>query len=110
MVADDAARASTGNGTPLQIGAVSALQSVYLVGHFLSSSTIPGDGSLTMRLQSSADGSTGWTNRAVAAGQTAAGTVTANLAGPITDTWWRGNWSIAGTAPSFRFVQVAIIA
>ena len=41
---------------------------------------------------------------------TAAGSELVSLAGPLTDTFYRVDWTISGTTPSFSFAVVVGIA
>jgi len=102
------ARTTTGNGTALQLGAISATQKLYAVLNVLSiTGTTP---SLTVAVQSNVDNTFG--------APTTRGTFTAVtttvgapamivVSGPVTDTWWRVTWTIAGTSPSYLFAAAA---
>jgi hypothetical protein len=96
------ARTSSGTGTSIQLGAVSASQALYVGLHVHSvSGTTP---SLTVRVES--DNATGFPS-AVTVGTftaaTAIGGQWMRVAGPITDDWFRAAWTISGTTPSFLF-------
>lgn len=104
------ARTTTGNGTGVQFPALALGQKMYMALHVLSvSGTTP---SLTCTVQS--DTSNAFAAPNTRASFTAVTTTTgAQLlvaAGPITDTWWRINWVIAGTTPSYLFAASAGIA
>lgn len=96
-------RTATGNGTAMQLGAVSTSQQLYANLHVLSASgTTP---SLTVKVQS--DDNSGFTtpiDRLTFTAATAVGGQCARLAGPLTDTYYRVTWTISGTTPSFQFV------
>lgn len=100
----NATRTVSGNSTALQLGAVSALQQLYAALHVLVvSGTTP---ALVVKVQSSATQGFGTPNdRITFASQNSANAVWATpVAGAITDTWWRINYTITGTTPSFQFV------
>lgn len=103
------ARTSSGTGTSIQLGAVSATQSLYAGLHVLSvSGTTP---SLTVRIES--DNATGFPSAATVTTFTAATALTSQfvrVAGPITDDWFRAAWTISGTTPSFLFCLALGIA
>lgn len=99
------ARTATGNGTAVQLGAVTASQRVYCSLHLISvSGTTP---SLTAKLQSAATAGGSYTDRVTFTAATALGGQFASAAGAITDTWWRLQWTISGTLPSFLLVAAA---
>lgn len=91
---------ATTNGTAYQNGAVSSAQSVYAMLHVfsVSGSSTP---TLAAKLQSSANGSTGWTDRVTFTNSTAIGAQLATAAGAITDTYWRTVITLTGTSPVF---------
>lgn len=102
------ARTTTGNGTGQQLGAIAAGQSLRCVLNVLSiTGTTP---SLTVAVQSNVDNTF--------AAPTTRGTFTTVtttvgapamvvVPGPVTDTWWRVTWTIAGTSPSYLFAAAA---
>lgn len=101
------ARTATGSGTAVQIGAVPAGQRMYAALHVIS---ISGTGSptLTVRLQSApTNGFASPTTQATFTAATLIGGQFTSVAGAITDTWWRADWTISGTTPSFLFVLSA---
>lgn len=94
-------RAATGSGAAFNLGAVGATQRLYAVLHAI---VVPGT-TLVVRVQSDdASGMLSPTTRITFA--TIATTITAEFAtpllGPITDTWWRADWTITG-AGGYRF-------
>jgi hypothetical protein len=103
------ARTASGNGTGINLGALTSAQKLRASLHVLSASgTTP---SLTVRVESDADNT--WaspTTQATFTAATAAGGQSAIVSGPITDTWWRVAWTISGTTPSFLFIAALGIA
>lgn len=94
---------STGNGTGLQLGAVSASQRIYAAMHVLGAGT----GSVTCKLQSdSADTFGSATDQITFTAATGVSAQWSSVAGEITDDWWRINYAISGGAPSFKLVFV----
>lgn len=103
------ARTATGNGTATQHIAVAAGKRLYAHLHVLSASgTTP---SLTVKVQSDVDNTFGSPLDVVTfAAATARGGQALSAAGPVTDTWWRAQWTISGTTPSFLFlVAIGIV-
>lgn len=102
---------STGNSTPVQLGAISASQSVYAAIHVVAASgSTP---SLTPRIQSASTSGGSYTNRG-SAGSALADVgeqwLSTNLGSAVTDTWWRLSWTVSGSTPSFSvFAALAII-
>lgn len=92
---------ATGNGTGRQVGAVSSTQSMYAGVHFLTAGgTTP---SITVVLES--DDNSNFTSATTRITFTAATTRTAEwkqVAGVITDDYWRFRWTVSGTNPSFQ--------
>lgn len=105
-----AARTATGTGTGVQIvGGVPA--NGFLVGtlHVMSASgTTP---SITVTVQSDDTNAFGSpTTRLSFNAQTTAGGQVFRVAGPITDTWFRVNYTISGTTPSLLFMTAVGVA
>lgn len=99
-------RTVTGNGTSLNLGAVSAAKKLYANLHVLSIAGTAAP-SLTVKLQ--ADDNTNFTSAVdVSGGAFAAATAISGqslrVAGPITDTFFRIVYTITGTNPSFLFL------
>lgn len=97
---------ATGTGTARQQGAVAAGKKLYGALHVLS-----GSGTLDVVVQS--DDGAGFaspTTRLTFAQKSAAGWDWQELAGPITDTWYRVSFTIGGITPSFDFVVAIGIA
>jgi hypothetical protein len=103
------ARTSSGSGTARQLGAVAAGQRIYGALHVTAASgTAP---NLVVKLQSSATEGGSYVDRVTFSAATAAGANQfASTLGAITDTWWRTNWTVSGTGPSFTFGVSAGIA
>lgn len=103
------ARTASGNGSAMQLGAVSSSQQLYAALHVLSASgTTP---SLTVKVQS--DDNSGFSSpidRLTFTAATAAGGQILRTAGPLTDTYYRVTWTISGTSPSFQFVCAVGVA
>jgi hypothetical protein len=99
------ARTATGNGTGLQLGAVSANQAFYVNLHAMGYV----DGSMTVVVQSSVDNTFGApTTRATFTAVAALGGQQIRVPGAITDTWWRVTWTISGgVTHSFLFAATA---
>jgi hypothetical protein len=91
---------ATGTGTPMQLGAVAAGQSIYADLHVISvAGTTP---SLTVAIQSATTSGFGSpTTRLTFNAATAIGGQIMKAAGPITDTWWAVQYTVSGTTPSF---------
>lgn len=104
------ARTTTGNGTGVQLGAVSATQRLYACLHVLSISGTSTP-TITVKIQSSVDNTfASPTDRVTFTAATALGGQTGSVTGAVTDTWWRAVWTISGSTPSFLFACSAGIA
>lgn len=104
------ARTSSGNGTGVQLGAVTSAQRMYANLHVMSISGT-GTPTITVALQSNVDNTFGSpTTRLTFNADTALDGQALSVLGPITDTWWRVTWTISGTTPSFLFAVAAGIA
>lgn len=108
-VLHNGAQTTTGNGSARQLGAVSSQQRLYAALHILSvSGTSP---TLDAVIQSDDNsGMSSATNRITFAQATAEGSQWGSVVGPITDDYWRINFTIGGTDPNFTFVIVAGIS
>jgi hypothetical protein len=94
-----ATRSVTANGTGRQLGALSATQKLFASLHVPVVSGVP-----TLDVTIESDDNTGFsspTTRATLTQITAAAAVWTEIAGPITDDWWRFKFTIGGTTPSF---------
>lgn len=103
-ILNNATRTVSGNTTALQLGAVSAVQKLFAALHVLVvSGTTP---TLVVKVQSASAQGFGTPNdRITFASQNGANALwAAPVSGAITDTWWRVNYTITGTTPSFQFV------
>lgn len=101
-----AAFAGTGSGTKYQVGSVSAGQYLYAGLHVLGyTGTSP---TLDLTIQSDADASAGGETTRITFAQVSSATggfYATRVAGPITDTYWRTNYTVGGSAsPGFKFV------
>ena len=97
----DGALTASGNSTGVQLGAVGATERVYVAIHCtaVSGTSTP---TVTFKLQSDDNSSfTSPTDRITFAGITAIGADYQSAAGAITDTYYRLNYTISGTNPSF---------
>lgn len=96
-------KTATGTSGVIQLGAVSSAQRVYAVMHVLSASgTTP---TLDVTVKSAALVGFGTpTTRLTFAQKTAAGYEFLSAAGAITDQFWRVDYTIGGTTPTFSFV------
>ncbi len=107
LVLNNAAQTATGAGAAYQLGAVSAAQSLYASLHVLAVSGTAAP-TLTCKIQSDNLEAMGTpTDRITFAAKTAIGYEWASVAGPITDDWWRAQFTISGTDPSFLFALIA---
>lgn len=104
------ARTTTGTGTAVQLGAMSATQALYVTLHVfsISGTSTP---TITVAIENNVDNtfsspatSTTFTAATVIGGQAA------RVAGPVTNAWYRAKWTISGTTPSFMFAVSAGIA
>lgn len=91
---------SSGNTTGFQISAVSSSQTVYAAIHVLS-----GSGTLDAVIQSDDNsGFTSATNRITFTQATGITSEWEALSGPVTDDYWRVNYTIGGGSPDFSFI------
>jgi hypothetical protein len=98
-------KTATAPGTAANIGAVLATQKVYACSHVLAvSGTNP---TLDLKIQSDdALSMSSPIDRITFDQMTTVGAQWKELAGPITDTWWRVNYTLGGTDPSFVIAVV----
>lgn len=104
------ARTSSGTGTGIQVGAVSAAQRMYANLHVIS---IAGTSTptITVVIESSVDNTfASPTTRISFTAATAVGGQASSVVGAVTDQWWRAKWTISGSTPSFLFAVSAGIA
>jgi hypothetical protein len=98
------ARTATGSGTAQQLGVVSATQYLYATLHVLS---VAGTGSPTITVKIQSDNDSGFasaTDQITFTAATAIGGQVKRLIGPITDDWFRPQFTISGSSPSFLFL------
>jgi hypothetical protein len=98
------ARTATGSGTAVLHVAVSATQRLYAALHVLS---VAGTAAPTITVKIQSDDNSGFTSATdvlTFTAATARGSQFSSVAGPITDTYYRVNYTITGTNPSFLFV------
>ena len=104
MHASGVARSTTANGTAIQLGAVTGTRKLYANAHVLS---VSGTSTPTITIDIQSDDNSGFTTpttRGSFAAKTAVGGEALAIAGPFTDDWWRINWTITGSTPSFLFL------
>jgi hypothetical protein len=88
---------------------VSATQAVFAGLHVLAVSGTDTP-TLTVKLQSDALEAFGSSaDQLTFTAATAVGAQFKTLAGANADTWWRAQWTISGTNPSFTFVLIVLI-
>lgn len=103
-------RTTTGTGTAVQLGAVTAAQRMWANLHVFS---VAGTATptLTVKIQSSVDNTfAAPTDRITFTAATGFTSQPASVLGAVTDTWWRAVWTISGSTPSFLFAVAAGIA
>lgn len=101
------ARTVTGTGVATQLGAVTAAQRLYANLHTFGVAGTGGP-TIAVKVQSSVDNTfAAPTDRITFTTALALGGEPLNVLGPITDTWWRAQWTITGTTPSFLFAVSA---
>lgn len=101
------ARTSSGNGTGVQLGALSSTQALYVCLHVMSISGTSTP-TITVAIQDSVDNTfaSPHTSGTFAAATTLDGQ-TMKVVGPVTNTWYRATWTITGSTPSFLFAVSA---
>lgn len=97
-------KTTTGNGTARQLGAVLATQKVYAALHVISA-TAADTLDVIVESDDNAD-MTSATTRLTFDQQTVIGSDWQELAGAITDDYWRVSWTITDVDPSFQFVVI----
>lgn len=104
ILANLVAQGSSGSGSGFQVGAASSSQTIFAGLHVLQASgTAP---TLDINIESDATNSFSGaeTTRFTFAQATGRTSEYLTLAGPITDPWWRIDFTIAGGTPSFDFL------
>lgn len=97
-------RTASGNGTAVQLGAVTADRYLYANAHFLS---FAGTSTPTITVKIQSDDNSGFTtptDRLTFIGATAISGQASRVKGPFTDTYWRAVWTVTGSTPSFLFL------
>lgn len=97
------ARTATGSGTEVLAQAVTSDQALYCALHVLSVSGTATP-TLTVRVQSDTVGFPSATTVGTFTAATGLTNQFMRISGPITDTYFRADWTISGTNPSFLFV------
>jgi hypothetical protein len=96
------AKVATGTGVVRNLGATTAAQKLYIGVHVISAT-----GNLTVLVKSAAlVGFGSPTTRYTSSTFTAIGSDWASVVGPITDQFYRCDWTISGGSPSFQFAVV----
>ena len=100
-IALDTALTATGNSAAYQLGALTSAEKAYVAihCHSVSGTSTP---TITFKLQSDDNGSfTSPTDRITFSDITAIGSDFQSVVGAVTDDYWRLNYTISGTNPSF---------
>jgi hypothetical protein len=94
---------ASGNSSAQQLGAASASQKIWVALHVLEASAAD---TLDVVIESDASNSFAGseTSRITFDQMNAVGSQFKILDGAVTDTWWRSDFTIAGTDPSFSFI------
>jgi hypothetical protein len=99
------ARTTTGSTTGVQLGDLDAAESMFCALQVCSvAGTTP---TLVVKLQSAATQGGSYTDRITFSSANSVSSQLSSVAGAVTDTWWRVNYTIAGTEPSFLFAVAA---
>lgn len=102
------ARTATGNGTAYQLGALSSTQRMWCALHVCSvAGTTP---AVVVKLQSAATAGGSYTDRITFSSANSVSSQLASAAGAVADTWWRAQYTITGTGPSFLLGVAAGVA
>lgn len=107
LVLNNQAQTATGAGAAYQLGALAAGESLYASLHVLA---VAGTDTptLTCKIQSDdAEAMASATDRITFTNNTALGYEWKSVAGALTDDWWRAQFTISGTNPSFTFALIA---
>lgn len=97
----EATKTATGTGTARQLGAVAADKTLY---SFLQVLSITAGASITVTVKSDdAQAFSTPTTRITHTAFNAVGAEVKSVAGAITDTWYRVDWTISGSTPSVTF-------
>ena len=103
LLANKTGITASGSGTAFQVGAATSSQTVFAALHVTKADgTTP---TLDLTIESDdASGMASPTTRITFDQATAKGSQFKKLAGPVTDNWWRVDYTIGGTSPDFDFV------
>lgn len=93
---------ASGGGVAVNVGALPSGSQLYAALHVLEASD--GDTLDVSIVSDNAEGFGSGVAQTAFAQVTAAGSQWIELDGPVTDDWWRVEWSIGGGSPSFNFV------
>lgn len=108
LVGPGTARSTSSNTTGVQLGALSASQSMRCALHVCSvSGTTP---TVVAKLQSASTQGGSYTDRITFASANSVSSQLSSVAGAVTDTWWRVAWTLGGTTPSFLLAVAAGIS
>lgn len=102
VIANEENAIASGDSTGFQLGAIAAGEELQVAIHVLA-------GSGTLDIDIVSDDNSGFTTEVVQLSATQATGATSEyltLAGPVTDDWWRANWTIGGGSPDFTFIVV----
>lgn len=98
-------RSTNSNTTGVQLGAVSATQTLYAAAHVLSAAG--GSPSVALKVQSSSTQGGAYTDRITFTTQTVKAAEFKKQAGAVTDTWWRVLWVVGGASTFAVSVGIA---
>lgn len=97
---------TTGTGSIVQLGATTSTQSIYCQLHVVS---VGGTSTPTITVTVKSAALVGFgspTTRASFTARTAVGAQRIVVAGPVTDQFWRVDYTVSGTSPTFGFVTL----
>lgn len=97
-----ATRTTTANGVAINLGALTSTQKLYAALHVLDASI--SDTLDVVIASDNAEAFSSGTTRGAFTQASAASSQWLTIDGPITDDWWRVQWTIGGVGPSFNFV------
>lgn len=97
---------TSGVGTARELGSVGSDQTIYAALHVLSASGTSPTLEVDLVSDSANDFTGAETIRLSSSSFSAIGSEWLTQAGAISDTWWRVEWTLGGTNPSFDFVVI----
>lgn len=109
LMENNSAITFTGAGTARQVGAVASGKKIYAILHVLAVNNPVDDLDVTIESNANNSFSGSETTRITFNTMSAIGSQWIELAGPITDTWWRAAYDVAGSTPSFDFIVILAI-